>query len=193
MKGNCLLVLIMIVVHAAFGLSEKKFLSFQTSKGHVVKVIRGQILYDKKLLYKLKYDDILYSDKSNRLIEHHGSVILFIAISGRPNLDRLNAFLIEPSKATLIADAILSPVKDYDGDGYLEFGGSDLTEMYPNADSMYYVPNVYYEIRAGKIHPDNALTKREDIKLNGLYLSPNNQRDKDGYCCKVVPTPKIRH
>ncbi|MDB5063006.1 MAG: hypothetical protein JWP67_2849, partial [Mucilaginibacter sp.] len=38
----------------------------------------------------------------------------------------------------------------------------------------------------GKVHLDNSLTKSEDIKLNGLYLPPNKQLDKDGNCCKVV-------
>ncbi len=182
--------LILITTKSAFGSFVKGILSFKTSTGHIIKVVKGQILYDNKSIFKIKYgDDILYESKSNRLIEDHGSIFLFIAMAGNPNLDRLDAFLITPTKATLVVDAILSPIKDYDNDGYLEFGGRDLTEMYPNPDSMYYIPTAYYEIRGGKIKPDNALTKNEDIKLNGLYLPPNKQLDKDGNCCKVVPTP----
>ena len=195
MKLKYLLVLLIIFASlCAFPLPLKNILSFKTSTGHIIKVSKGQISYDNKVIFKRKYDDdILYESKSNRLLEDHGTIFLFIAIDGSPNLDRLNAFLITSTKATLVADAILSPIKDYDNDGYLEFGGSDLTEAYSNADSMYYIPTAYYEIREGKIHPDNALTRREDIKLNGLYLPPNKQLDKDGTCCKVIPTPGRKH
>lgn len=189
-----LVLLISVAALSGFRLPVKNILSFKTSTGHTIKIFKGQISYDNKVIFKRKYDDdILYESKSNRLIEDQGAVFLFIAIGGSPNLDRLNAFLITPAKATLVADVILSPIKDYDGDGYLEFGGRDLTEMYPNRDSMYYIPTAYYEIREGKIHPDNSLTKSEDIKLNGLYLPPGRQLDKDGNCCKVIPTPGRKH
>jgi len=189
-----LVLLISFAALSGFRLPVKNILSFKTSTGHTIKVSKGQISYDNKVIFKRKYDDdILYESKSNRLIEDQGAVFLFIAIGGSPNLDRLNAFLITPTKATLVANAILSPIKDYDNDGYLEFGGSDLTEGYDNPDSMYYIPTAYYEIREGKILPDNSLTRREDIKLNGLYLPPSKQLDKDGNCCKVVPTPGRKH
>ncbi|QEC79290.1 hypothetical protein [Mucilaginibacter ginsenosidivorax] len=195
MKYKYILVLaIIIVTLPAFRLSVKNILSFKTSTGHTIKVARGQILYDNKIILKIKHpDDVLYESKSNRLIEDHGSVFLFIAMAGNPNIDRLNAFLINSTKATLLVDAILSPIKDHDGDGYLEFGGRDLTEVYGNPDSMYYIPSAYYEIREGKIYPDNTLTRNKDIKTNGLYLPPNKQLDKDGYCCKVVPVPRRKH
>ena len=157
-------------------------------------MFKAKILYDNRVILKRKYDDdILYENKSNSLIEDHGSIFLFVAMDGRPNKDRMCVFLIEPTKATLLADAILSPIKDYDNDGFLEFGGIDLTEGYSNPDSMYYIPSAYYQIREGKIKPDDPLTKSEDIKLNGLYLSPNKQLDNDGNCCKVVPTPRKKH
>lgn len=179
---------------SAFQLSEKNILIFKTSAGHTIKVFKGQFFYDNRVIFKREYDDdILYQSKSNRLIEDHGAIFLFIAIDGNPNNDRLNAFLITPTKASLVADAILSPIKDYDSDRRLEFGGRDLTEMYPNPDSMYYIPSAYYEIWEGKIHPDNELTRSEDIKLNGLYLPPYKQLDKDGFCCKVIPTPGRKH
>jgi hypothetical protein len=81
----------------------------------------------------------------------------------------------------------------YNGDGYLEFGGRDITERYPNPDSMYYIPSAYYKIRDGKIRPDNSLTRRKDIELNGLYLPTNQQPDKNGNCCKVIPKPRKKH
>jgi len=182
-----------IAALSGFQSPANNILSFKTSSGHIVKVKKGYILYDNKSIFKIKYDDILYESKSNRLIEDHGAIFLFVAMAGNPNLDRLNAFRVTPTKATLVVDAILSPIKDYDGDGYLEFGGRDLTEVYPNPDSMYYIPTAYYEIRDGKILPDEMLTRKEDIKLNGLYLPPNKQLDKNGNCCEVVPTPGRKH
>jgi hypothetical protein len=138
MNQKYILVLLLIIgTLYAFQLHGKKVLSFKTSAAHIVKVVNGKILYDNKSISKIQYGDgILYESKSNRLIEDHGSIFLFIAMDGNPNLDRLNVFLITPTKARLVADAILSPIKDYDSDGYLEFGGRDLTEMYPNPDSM---------------------------------------------------------
>jgi hypothetical protein len=189
-----LILLIFTICLSSFQLSKKNILSFKTSTGHIIKVFKGQILYDNRVIFKRKYDDdILYGDKANRLIEDHGIIFLFIAVDDRPNLEKLNAFLITATKATLVANAILSPIKDYDNDGYLEFGGRDLTEGYNNPDSMYYIPTAYFEVREGKINRDNALTKKEDIKLNGLYLPPNKQMDKNGFCCKVIPIPSKKH
>jgi hypothetical protein len=88
---------------------------------------------------------------------------------------------------------VISPIKDYDNDGFLEFGGRDLTEHHPSPDSMYYVPSDYYEIRNGKVSLDNSLIRTEDIKANGLYLSPNKRLDKRGFCCKVIPKPRNKH
>jgi len=157
----------------------------------MISLSKGFILYDGRNIKKIDYpDDIIADSKSNRIIEDHGSVFLFVAIMGNPNLDRLNVFAITPFKATLVADAILSPIKDYDGDGYLEFGGSDLTEGYTNRDSMYYIPTFYYEIRNGKIKPDKTLTRSKDIELNGKYIPEKKRLDKDGYCCVVIPIPK---
>jgi len=186
--------LFLLTILTAFSYQPKHLLQFKTSNGHVIKVTRGVILYDSKEVFKIDYDDdILYNDENNQLIEDHGSVFLFVAMAGQPNLDRLYAFLITPTKARLVADAILSPVKDYDGDGYLEFGGSDLTEVYPNPDSMYYIPTAYYEIRNGQIIPDYKLSRIKDIAINGRYLPPAKQKDNDGNCCTVIPTPGKKH
>ncbi len=174
--------------------SRPERLHFRTSSGHVIKVQGGAITYDNHKIWTIKYpEDIIFDSKSDRLIEDHGSVFLFIAMAGNPNNDRLNAFLITSKKATLLVDAILSPIRDYDGDGYPEFGGRDLTEVYPNPDSMYYIPTAYYEIKNGKIQPDTPLTRSEDIAINGRYLPPGKQLDKDGFCCKVIPVPGRKH
>ncbi|MHB8208445.1 hypothetical protein [Mucilaginibacter sp.] len=174
-----------------FWFSVKHNLNFKTSTGHMISVSKGFILYDGRNIKKIGYpNDIIADSKSNRIIEDHGSVFLFIAMMGNPNLDRFNVFAITPFKATLVADAILSPIKDYDRDGYLEFGGSDLTEGYTNPDSMYYIPTSYYEIHNGKINPDKSLTRSKDIELNGKYIPEKKRLDKDGYCCVVIPIPK---
>jgi hypothetical protein len=112
---------------------------------------------------------------------------------GGPNDDRYNVYKISEFKAKLVADAVLSAVKDYDLDGYLEFGGRDLTEQYPNLDSMYYIPTKYFEIRNGEINEDKALTIQKDVEINGLYLPPNRQLDKNGSCCVVIPDPNRKH
>jgi len=174
----------------AFRPDVKEQFNFKTSSGHLIKVLKGQILYDNRVVFKFRDDDIIYESKSNRILEDHGVVFLFIALAGSPNLDRLNTFLITSANAALVADAVISPIKDYDNDGYLEFGGRDLTEHHPSRDSMYYVPNKYYEIKNGKVSFDNSLMKTVDIKTNGLYLPPSKRLDKNGYCCKVISKPR---
>ncbi|MFA6246750.1 MAG: hypothetical protein WC615_07410 [Mucilaginibacter sp.] len=182
--------LIIITSLSAFQSPVKNTLRFRSATAHIIKVYKGHIFYDEKLIHNIKYsDDIIYKSKYNSLIEDHGSVFLFLGMADNPNRDKLIVFRITPTKATPGKNAILSEIKDYDKDGFLEFGGRDLTEAYPTQDSMYYIPTAYYEIRNGKIKPDNTLAKSEDIKLNGLYLPPNKRLDKDGNCCKVVPTP----
>jgi hypothetical protein len=170
---------------------QRRPLEFKTHAGHVIKVSGGTISYDREALLQLKYpEDIIDTGKLNRIIEDHGAVFLFLAERGEPNLDRYNVYKISPSAATMVADAILSSVKDYDHDGYLEFGGRDLTEHYPNPDSMYYIPTEYYEIRNGEIQIDKTLTIQKDKEINGVYLPPGKRHDKDGFCCVVIPAPR---
>lgn len=165
-------------------------LKFKTHSGHMVKVSHGTISYDARAIFHLEDpDDILDTSRLNRIIEDHGAVFLFLAMDGRPNLDRYNVYKITPLSAKLVADAILSPIKDYDNDGYLEFGGRDLTEGYGSPDSMYYIPTAYYEVRNGTIHQDVKLTIQKDKEINGLYLPPAKQLDVDGNCCVVIADP----
>src|SRR6202012_5783563 len=154
-------VILILITITCFNIANKKQLTFKTANGHIVKVDNGVIYYDKKSIANIKNAaDVNYANKANRLIEDNGNVFLFITMNGNPNKDRVLAYEITPGKAIVRADAILSLVKDYDGDGYLEFGGSDLTEAYPNPDSMYYIPTAYYEIKRGKIHRDDVLIKK---------------------------------
>jgi hypothetical protein len=183
------LIVVVLVSQNVSGFSAKRMLLFKTSKGHIIKVYKGIISLDNKRIYKMNDDEIIYDNVSNKTIEDHGSVLLFLVLDDRPNLEKLGTFMIKPGKAILVAKSIRSPIKDYDNDGFLEFGGSDLTEGYPNPDSMYYIPTSYYEIRNGKVHPDKSLTRNKDVEINGIYLPPKNQLDKDGFCCKVIPKP----
>jgi hypothetical protein len=66
--------------------------------------------------------------------------------------------------------AVASDIKDFDHDEVLEFGGSELTEVYPSADSMYYVPSKFYEFKKGRIVLDEAYTEKIDRKVNGVYI-----------------------
>lgn len=185
------LILVIAIGLVAFMSPEKQSLRLKTSKGAVIKVIKDHILYNGKKIATLKYfEDVLWEDKANRLIEDHNKTFLFLAMDGSPSALRLNVFLITSKKATMVADAILTPIKDYDRDGYLEFGGAEFTEAHPHPDSMYYVPNAYYEIRKGEIIPERALTISQDIKINGIYLTPSKQPHKDGSCCRVILKPK---
>ncbi|OJW18322.1 MAG: hypothetical protein BGO48_17385 [Mucilaginibacter sp. 44-25] len=168
-----------------------KPLVYKTLTGHKIKITDKGIFYDDVLIGKVDYpQDILTDKKQNRIVEDEGAIFLFLAFNGKPNSDRLVAFSISPKKATLVADAILSPIKDYDNDGNLEFGGRDLTEAYTTPDSMYYIPTKYYEIVNGTIKPDLPLTRKADIKINGIYLPPNKQLNRDGNCCRVISTPE---
>lgn len=191
MKQKYILVLLLFLIGlSAFRPDVENQLNFTTSKGHLIKVVKGQILYDNRVVFKLKYDDVLFESKSNRIVEDHGAVFLFIAFNGAPNLDRLNTFLVTSAKATLVADVVISPIKDYDNDEFMEFGGRDLTEHHPSPNSMYYISSDYCEIRNGKVLLDISLTRTEDIKVNGLYLPPNKRLNKDGHCCKAIPKPR---
>ena len=70
-----------------------------------------------------------------------------------------------------------------------------MNEVYPSKDSMYYSPSDYYEINHGNIVFDSSLTRKMDIKENGIYMK--NPLDNDGNCCKVIKKPgrlaKIRN
>jgi hypothetical protein len=190
MRSNLvILVILSLVCQNGLCQHSTKLLHFKTFNGHTVTVAKGFIKYDSKPLLKINNDDILFSHGSNRLIEDHGSVFLFLAVDDNPNKEKYEVYLITPYRAKHLLTSILSPIEDYDHDRYMEFGGSDLTEGYGNADSMYYIPTLFYKIKDGHIKPDMKLTKREDIGLNGIYLPASKRLDKDGNCCVVIPKP----
>ena len=120
------------------------------------------------------------SSKYSRIIAKNGNVLFFMECDGRPNLDYLSAYAIDMKnkKMTYLSSTVFNngpksktkPFTDIDGDGFIEYGGFDLTEMHPSPDSMYYHPSSFYEIRNGKLFFDSLLTKKEDIRVNGLYV-----------------------
>lgn len=140
------------------------------------------------------------SSKYSRVIAENGNVLLFMECDGRPNLDYISAYAIDikNKKMTYLSSSVFNdgpggktkPFTDIDGDGFLEYGGFDLSEMHPHPDSMYYNPSKFYEIKKGRLLFDSLLTKKEDIKENGIYLA--QPLDKNGNCCKVIKRPKYK-
>ncbi|RFS20677.1 hypothetical protein DVR12_19145 [Chitinophaga silvatica] len=158
-------------------------LHYTSSQKQLITIYKGQIFVNGNKTYKFQNDNIVYASRRNKLIEDGRSVFLFLEVDGSPNKNRLYVFNIDHSIADSVANAVVSDVKDYDRDGNLEFGGVDLTETYPSADSMYYVPSQFFEIKKGRITLDQELIEKTDIKTNGIYL-------KDPVGKKVIPKPK---
>ncbi len=139
-------------------------------------------------------DEKIFTDTSNYLVEEskysrliidNGEVLFFMECDGRPNLDYLAAYSIDTKakKVTYLSSSVFDSnpksktmsFTDIDGDGFIEYGGFDITEAHPHPDSMYYNPSSFYEIRNGKLKFDSALVKKQDIKFNGVYLkNPRN-------------------
>lgn len=171
-------------------------IALKTHAGDSVIVSKDIIHYNGKAISK-PIEAIIYDSKYNRLIEQNSKVLLFLEIDGRPNYNTIEAFDLTKQRATSVAEVVYNdktqgigpaPFTDMDGDGKIEFGGFDLTESYDSKDSMYYNPSRYYEIDNGRVKFDSSLTRKMDIKVNGLYLS--KPLDKDGNCCVVVKNPK---
>ncbi len=170
--------------------NEHTVITFKSKEGSIIKVTPDNILIDGNTSYYITKYDIILSSKRNKILENGGSTFLFLEGDGSPNLDRLLAFKIQRNNISLIANAISSDLKDLDGDGNLEFGGSDLTEMHPSRDSMYYIPSDYYKIRNGVIIYDSLLTRKIDKEVNGIYLL--NAEDENGYCCVAIIKPHLK-
>lgn len=179
-------------------IQQKKKIIFKTKSGDVVSIINDKIYYNSKAISD-PITDIIYNSKYNRIIEDGNSVFLFVEVDDRPNYNMLEVYRLTKQKATKLLEAVYNdssqgrknnPISltDIDNDGYLEFGGFGITEGYDNKDSMYYIPSRYYKIKDGNIIFDSILTKKMDIKINGVYLK--NPLDKNGNCCVVVRKPK---
>ncbi len=161
--------------------------TFRTSKGLTIQLQHNGIYVNGKNLYPQVGNMGLLIDEPNRLIENGGAVFLFVHADGRPNKKRLYGFKITDQQVDSVVDAISSDIRNMDEDAHLEFGDADLSEHYPDEDSMYYIPSAYYEIADGKIRYDRDLTINMDIRKNGVYLQ--DHLDAAGFCCKVIPVP----
>jgi hypothetical protein len=156
-----------------------------------IKVDTFGIYINNKKVRRFDLDEIILDSRRNRLIEDAGNSFLFLEMDGRPNLNRLYCFRVSANRVDSVVDANTSDILDMDGDGYLEFGGRDLTEEHPSEDSMYYIPTDYYEVRRGKIRYDSSLSRERAIWINGVYLP--QPLDVDHNCCKVILKPGKKH
>lgn len=157
------------------------------------------IYYNDKLIYKDTLNYSLVINNINRIIEGDGSsVSLFLLIDGSPNFNRIVGYEIKNNSAILKSDACFygdggrkdgpAPFTDIDNDGFIEYGGFDITEVpYSYPDSIYYNPGEFFEIRNGNIFFDTILTKMMNIKENGIFLE--HYLDQEGNCCIIIPNP----
>ncbi len=159
-------------------------LIFKTSTGKVIKITPESIICEDVPCFSIRNKDIIIISKRNRLLESQGSCLLFLEENGSPNFNRLLVFNVSGKNVRQVADAVSSDLKDLDGDGNLEFGGADLTEIHPSSDSMYYRPSKFYEINNGMVVFDSNLTRQTEINNNGIYLS--KPLDRKGNCCLVI-------
>lgn len=164
-------------------------LHFTSSQQQMITVYKGTVFVNGNKAFIFPKDIINYKSRRNRLVENGGTVFLFLEVDGSPNKNRLIVFNIDHSLADSILNTISSDVKDWDHDGNLEFGGSDLAKTHPVPDSMYYTPARFYEIKKGKITLDTELTEKTEKKLNGSYLP--EPFDNNGNP-KVIPRSKKR-
>ncbi|MBW8684500.1 hypothetical protein [Chitinophaga rhizophila] len=177
----CLLLLISL---PALAQKPKVGLSLTSSKQHQISVYKGTIIVNGNKTFTFKQDSINYASKRNRVEEDKGSVFLFLDVKDGPKKNKLYVFSINNSIADSVLTTISSDIKDWDHDGLLEFGGSEAGELYPSADSMYYVPAKFYEIKKGKLVYDAEYTEKIDTKVNGVFIA--NPLENNGKY-KVIP------
>ncbi|MCW3465895.1 hypothetical protein [Chitinophaga nivalis] len=176
----CLLFLVIIGL-PALAQTPANNLHFTSGKGQMIAVYKGTIFVNGKRSYELSSDNIVYKSKRNRLVEDKGNVFLFLEVTAAPSKNRLYVFGINYSKADSLMSAIASDIKDFDQDGYLEFGGSETVPVHPAADSLYYAPAKYYEVKKGAITFDAEYTEKADKKANGVYIATPTVTNANGF------------
>ena len=169
-------------------------LTFHSSRGLSITVKNDKIFVNGNSLYSLNKDEaeVKYESKLNQLREDSGSVFLFLEIFAGPGFDQFYVFKITARKVDLVVKAMSSLIKDWDGDGYLEFGGCDINEVPENPDLMYFNSYDYYEIRNGKIAYDKEFSDDMTFYANGVTKADR----KDGTVLrpwkrKVVDVPLV--
>jgi hypothetical protein len=189
------IMLLLTFLMVSFIKESSDLITFKTRSGEPV-IIKKDIIYFHKKGISQKIDGIVYKSKYNKIIEQHSTIFLFLEIDDTPNYNKIRAFKLTNKKAIQLAECVYNdkkqgigpaPFTDLDGDSNLEFGGFDLTEFYSAKDSMYYNPSKYYQIKNGSISFDLPLTKKMDIKINGIYVS--KPLDQSGNCCIVIAKP----
>ncbi|WP_295125540.1 hypothetical protein [uncultured Chitinophaga sp.] len=183
-----LVLLSMIASLPALGQAANSNLRYQSSQNQLVSVFKGKIIVNGQPAFEFPQDNIVYKSKRNGLQEDKGKVYLFLETTNGTLKNRLNVFSIVYSKADSLFSVVASDVKDYDRDGYLEFGGSELATPHPSADSLYYLPSAFFEIKKGAIAFDAEYTQKIDTKVNGTYLV--DPLDRSGKCCVALPKKK---
>lgn len=163
-------------------------LRYQSSQNQLVAVYNGSIIVNGQPTYKLAEDNIVYKSKRNGLVEDKKNVYLFLEVTNGAKKNRLYVFSVIFNKADSLFSAIASDIKDIDHDGYLEFGGSEVAQPHPSADSTYYLPSQFFEIKKGQISFDAEYTEKIDRKVNGTYIV--DPLDGSGKCCVAIPKKK---
>lgn len=182
----CMLLLVSLPVLAQ---KPKTGLSFTSSKQQQISVYKGTIIVNGNKTFHFAEDSINYASKRNRIEEDKGNVFLFLDVKAGPKKNRLYVFSINNSVADSILTTVSSDIKDWDHDGLLEFGGSELADPHPSADSIYYLPAKFYEIRKGRIEYDAEYTEKIDKKVNGTFIAnPVGTNGRN----KAIPKPKGR-
>jgi hypothetical protein len=181
--------LLLLVTLPALAQKPKTGLSFTSSKQHQISVYKGTIIVNGNKTFHFAADSINYASKRNRVQEDKGNVFLFLDVKDGPKKNKLVIFSINNSVADSLMTTISSDIKDWDHDELLEFGGSELTTPHPSADSVYYVPAKFYEIKKGKIVYDAEYTEKIDRKVNGTFIA--DPVDKNGRPV-AIPRPKGR-
>lgn len=182
--------LLLLLSLPAFAQTTRDNIHFLSGKQQQIAVYKGQIIVNGNKTYKFATDNIVYASKRNRLVEDGGNVFLFLEVTDAPNKNKLRIFAMNNSIADSVMTVISSDIKDWDHDGLLEFGGSEVAPVHPSPDSMYYVPSKFYEVKKGSIIPDYEYTEKMDKKVNGTYLQDPSA--PGGNCCKVIRKPKGR-
>jgi hypothetical protein len=110
----------------------------KTRSGDTIAITKDIIHFNGKSISK-PLEGIIYDSKYSRLIEQNSSILLFLEIDNRPNLNELVAFKVTNSKAVELVECVYNdkkqgigpaPFTDIDKDGKLELGGFDLSEFY---------------------------------------------------------------
>lgn len=169
MRSPILHLALLFAAAPALAQQSKDQLHLKSSINQQITVYKGTVFVNGNKAFFL-HDDVNYASRRNKLVEDAGAVFLFLEMA-RPPEKQMLVLRIDHSNADSVATSVLSDVKDFDHDGQLEFGGKAPVPPPPSADSTYYVPARFYEIKKGNITLDEAYTQQIEKKINGVYLA----------------------